>query len=266
MLVFFQQLSQLYFMPSKKLVTTDPSSLSQRQTRLLFAIIKEFCDTGENIGSLELKEKYGFDFSPATIRNELVKLRDYGFLYQPFVNSSSVPTEKAFKMFINQLIMGLSHATRQQREMHDQIMDLQNRHENLNKEISRLISSQTDSLSFSVSSKGESVTGMKHLVKNGEANFGTNEIIELLENLDQNKQFLLNSDNKTQTQMNGLKPMFGGDNNIFPISEGFAMVTSEVMIDNEKTVFGIISPTKLLADPKKLQIMNSLAKMLSEEE
>jgi transcriptional regulator of heat shock response len=249
-------------MASKKIVPTE-IKINQRQTRLLFAIIKEFCDTGEHLGSTELREKYNFDFSPATIRNEFVKLRELGYLYQPFVNSPSVPTEKAFKLFINQLIMGLSNAAQQQSEMREQIMELQTKHENLNKEISRLVSEQTDSLSFSISKKGESVTGMKHLIQNNDDLANTQNIIELLENLDTNKNLLLGHG---QAQKKGkLSTVFGGENNVFPISEGYAMVTSEVIIDNEKTIFGIISPTKLLADPKKLEIMNSLSKLLSKD-
>lgn len=247
-------------MPSKKIVPTDVQ-INQRQTRLLFAIIKEFCDTGAYLGSIELKEKYNFDFSPATIRNEFVRLRDLGYLYQPFVNSPSIPTEKAFKLFINQLIMGLSNAAQQQSEMKLQIMELQIKHENLNREISKLVSEQTDSLSFSISNKGESVTGMKHLIQNGDDLTNTQNIVELLENLDTNKNLLLGEEYNNKKR--NLNTVFGGDDNIFPISEGYAMITSEVLIDNEKTIFGIITPTKLLADPKKLEIMNSLSKLLS---
>jgi heat-inducible transcriptional repressor len=249
-------------MGKRNIVRTE-TEITARQTRLLFAIIKEYCDTGVYIGSTELKEKYNFDFSPATIRNEFVKLREFGYLYQPFVNSPSVPTEKAFKLFINQLIMGLSSASRQQAEMQQQISELQTKHENLNKEISKLVSEQTDSLSFSISEKGQGVTGMKHLIQNGDDMTSTQNIIELLENLDTNKNLLLSDEyNNKKTKLN---TVFGGDKNIFPISEGYAMITSEVMIGNEKTIFGIISPTKLLADPKKLEIMNSLSKLLSED-
>ncbi len=245
-------------MASKKIVPVE-IQINQRQTRLLFAIIKEFCDTGVYLGSTELKEKYNFDFSPATIRNEFVRLRDMGYLYQPFVNSPSVPTEAAFKLFINQLIMGLSNAVAQQSEMRDQIIELTTKHENLNKEISRLVSEQTDSLSFSVSSKGESVMGMKHLMESGD-NISASNIIEFLENMDTNKKYLL-SDQVMQTH-GKLTTIFGGDSKILPLSEGYAMIATQIKIGDEETIIGIISPINKLADPKAIEVMNSLTKRL----
>ena len=245
-------------MASKKIVPAE-IQINPRQTKLLFAIIKEFCDSGAYLGSIELKEKFNFDFSPATIRNELVKLRDMGYLYQPFVNSPSIPTEKAFKLFINQLILGLSNAAQQQSEMREQIMELYHKHENLNKEISRLVSEQTDMPSFSVSKNSEAVTGMKHLMETG-ATISASNIIEFLENMDTNKKYLL-SNQVMQTQ-GELTTVFGGDSKILPLSEGYAMIATQIKIGDEETVIGIISPINKLADPKAIEVMNSLTKRL----
>ena len=247
-------------MPPKKLIIKKTiDELSQRQTKLLFAVVKEYCETGESIGSKELKDKYGFDFSSATIRNELVALRDMGYLYQPFVNSSSTPTEKSFKLFINQLIIGLGGANRQQIEMREQIIRLQEKQSELSKEIAKLISNQTNSLGFMVSENDQNISGMQHLLTNGDQS-QVREVLDFLDHFDTHKQALLtnpNADNQMQTY-------FANENSPIQLGKGYALLASRVTINGEETVIGVISPTHLLADSKKLATIKNISKLLSE--
>lgn len=64
----------------------------------------EFTATGEPVGSRTLSKKYGIDLSPATIRNVLADLEDQGYLSQPHASAGRVPTELAFRLFIDALI------------------------------------------------------------------------------------------------------------------------------------------------------------------
>lgn len=64
----------------------------------------EFIASGEPVGSRTLTKKYGFDLSPATIRNELKDLEDEGYLTQPHTSAGRVPTERAFRLFIDALM------------------------------------------------------------------------------------------------------------------------------------------------------------------
>ncbi len=245
--------------------------LTTRQTKLLFALIKEYCEAGETCGSKELKEKYGFDFSSATIRNELVSLRDMGYLYQPFINSSSSPTEKAFKLFVNQLIAGLGNSNKQQQELRNQIVDLQNRQEMMSKEIARLVATQTDTFSFAISENSDSTSGMKHLFESNPDNQPVSEILDFIDNLDKYKHHLLTD--QTTPNVKGkkgkqIKTIFGSDfgtdsleNNVLPLGKGYALVATEIMLNNEKTMIGIISPTHLLANIKKLQTIEAFAEI-----
>jgi heat-inducible transcriptional repressor len=138
---------------------TNQKNLTQRQKNVLFAIIKEFCDNNDSVGSKELASKYGFTFSPATIRNEMVALRELGYLYQPFTNSSSQPTEKAFKLFINRLIDGIQVSSQQQHKLTDKIRELQHKQTEMNREIAKLLADQVGGVGFSLSQNKESVKG-----------------------------------------------------------------------------------------------------------
>lgn len=78
--------------------------LSGRRRAVLYALMTEFIASGEPVGSRTLTKKYGFDLSPATIRNELKDLEDEGFLTQPHTSAGRVPTERAFRLFIDALM------------------------------------------------------------------------------------------------------------------------------------------------------------------
>jgi heat-inducible transcriptional repressor len=80
------------------------NGLSKRARSILYAVVNEFIATGEPVGSRTLARKYGFDLSAATIRNVLADLEDAGFLAQPHTSAGRVPTERAFRLFIDALM------------------------------------------------------------------------------------------------------------------------------------------------------------------
>ena len=78
--------------------------LNKRERSVLYAVITDFIATGEAVGSRTLTRKYGFDLSPATIRNVLSDLEEAGYLAQPHTSAGRVPTEAAFRLFIDALM------------------------------------------------------------------------------------------------------------------------------------------------------------------
>lgn len=80
------------------------SQLSKRARSVLYAVVTEYTTTGEPVGSRTLARKHGFDLSPATIRNVLSDLEEAGYLTQPHTSAGRVPTEAAFRLFIDTLI------------------------------------------------------------------------------------------------------------------------------------------------------------------
>lgn len=82
----------------------DEIKLSERQKSLLEAIIREFMDTAEAVGSIHLPVKYDLRVSPATVRNEMMSLVKKGFLKKPHASSGRIPTPLAFKYFIDEIL------------------------------------------------------------------------------------------------------------------------------------------------------------------
>ncbi len=73
--------------------------LNERQKKILMAVITEFMETAEEVGSSYLVEKYGFDFSPATVRSEMAKMMEKGLLKQSHTSAGRVPSDQAIRMY-----------------------------------------------------------------------------------------------------------------------------------------------------------------------
>lgn len=68
------------------------------------AIIEEYMDNAREVGSNQLVDKYNFRLSSATIRNEMVKLMNMGYLGKSHVSSGRLPTDMAFRYYLNERV------------------------------------------------------------------------------------------------------------------------------------------------------------------
>lgn len=78
--------------------------LTDRQKALLKAIIEEYIETAEPVGSDVIDKKYSLGVSPATIRIEMSKLTDAGYLRQPHTSAGRTPTPMGMKLYIQELM------------------------------------------------------------------------------------------------------------------------------------------------------------------
>ncbi|MDD2494167.1 MAG: heat-inducible transcriptional repressor HrcA [Tissierellia bacterium] len=78
-------------------------SLDKRKILILKAIISSYIDNAEAVGSRTISKKYELGVSPATIRNEMSDLEEMGFLVQPHTSSGRIPTDKAYRYFVDDL-------------------------------------------------------------------------------------------------------------------------------------------------------------------
>jgi transcriptional regulator of heat shock response len=78
--------------------------LTERQIELLNAIISEHMESAEPVGSVEVVAKYNFKCSPATIRNEMAKLINMGYLEMFHTSSGRIPTKLAYKLYLEEIL------------------------------------------------------------------------------------------------------------------------------------------------------------------
>ncbi|MCH5159951.1 MAG: heat-inducible transcription repressor HrcA [Clostridiales bacterium] len=78
--------------------------LSERKKKILCAVVDSYIDKAEPVSSKDIQQDYLTDCSSATIRNELSTLESMGYLVQPHVSAGRIPSEKAFRFYVNELL------------------------------------------------------------------------------------------------------------------------------------------------------------------
>jgi heat-inducible transcriptional repressor len=79
-------------------------NLSERSKKILEAIIEDYIGSAEPVGSRSISRRKGFSLSPATIRNVMADLEELGFLASPHTSSGRIPTDKAFRFYVDSLL------------------------------------------------------------------------------------------------------------------------------------------------------------------
>jgi len=80
------------------------SDLSERERRILEAVIRTYVDTAEPAGSRTVARRAEVGVSPATVRNTMSDLEEKGYLFHPHTSAGRVPTDRAYRFFVDQMI------------------------------------------------------------------------------------------------------------------------------------------------------------------
>lgn len=78
--------------------------LTERKLKILQELISDYVATAEPVGSRSLAKRLGMKISPATIRNEMSDLEEMGYLTHPHTSAGRVPSDKAYRLYVNQLM------------------------------------------------------------------------------------------------------------------------------------------------------------------
>ncbi len=78
--------------------------LTSRQVQILRAVVEEYINSAEPVGSDTIDRKFNLGVSPATIRNEMVYLTKHGYLKQPHTSAGRAPTSLALKIYVRDLM------------------------------------------------------------------------------------------------------------------------------------------------------------------
>lgn len=76
-------------------------NITPRQTQILVAIIEQYAEVASPVGSVMLAKLFGV--SSATIRAEMAKLEEFGFITQPHTSAGRIPTDKGYRFYVNRL-------------------------------------------------------------------------------------------------------------------------------------------------------------------
>lgn len=129
--------------------------LTERQIQILKSIIEEYIETGEPVGSETIDKKYNLGISPATIRNEMVKLTKEGYLRQFHTSSGRAPTSIALKYYVKKLMKQKELSVAEEVAMKEKIWDYREEFDRLLREMSKALAQKTKTLSLVTTDEGE---------------------------------------------------------------------------------------------------------------
>ncbi|MEX2181679.1 MAG: heat-inducible transcriptional repressor HrcA [Gemmatimonadaceae bacterium] len=81
-----------------------PNELNERERQVLEAVIRSYVETAEAAGSRTISRRFRMGVSPATIRNTMADLEEKGFLYHPHTSAGRIPTDKAYRVYVDALM------------------------------------------------------------------------------------------------------------------------------------------------------------------
>jgi heat-inducible transcriptional repressor len=129
------------------------SDLSPRAKLILYAAVSEFVQTGEPVGSRTLSRR-GIELSPATIRSVLADLEEQGFLAQPHTSAGRIPTDRAFRVYVDALMEVRKLSREEDSLIRTRVGELQPGASAL-RETGRFLSELTQSVAVVVAPRGE---------------------------------------------------------------------------------------------------------------
>jgi heat-inducible transcriptional repressor len=115
--------------------------LSARARQVLYHCVTEYVSTGEPVGSRTLSKKTALELSSASIRNVLADLEESGYLSQPHTSAGRVPTERAFRLFIDALMQTDALTHEEETVIRDRFLSLEP--QNVMRETGKLLSELT---------------------------------------------------------------------------------------------------------------------------
>lgn len=81
----------------------DDRQLDQRKAAILRAVVQQYIETAQPVGSSTVSSRTDVGVSPATVRNDMTQLERDGYLVQPHTSAGRVPTEKGYRYFVDTL-------------------------------------------------------------------------------------------------------------------------------------------------------------------
>lgn len=81
-----------------------PEPLTEREHLILEAVIRSYVETAEPAGSRSVVRRFNLGLSPATVRNTMSDLEEKGYLYHPHTSAGRVPTDRAYRFFVDSLL------------------------------------------------------------------------------------------------------------------------------------------------------------------
>ena len=114
--------------------------MDERKTKILQAVIRNYLETGEPVGSRTISKYTDLNLSSATIRNEMADLEEMGFIIQPHTSAGRIPSDKGYRFYVDAM---METKEREMTEMKDMLLERQDKLETLLKQVAKVLAQNT---------------------------------------------------------------------------------------------------------------------------
>ena len=115
--------------------------LDERKTKILQAIIRNYLETGEPVGSRTISKYTDLNLSSATIRNEMADLEELGYILQPHTSAGRIPSDKGYRFYVDTM---MEEKEREVVEMKEMLLERQDKMEVLLKQVAKVLAQNTN--------------------------------------------------------------------------------------------------------------------------
>ena len=115
--------------------------LSERKLKILQAIIKNYLETGEPVGSRTISKYTDLNLSSATIRNEMSDLEEMGYILQPHTSAGRIPSDKGYRLYVDTM---MEQKDREIEEMKEVMVQKEDKMDQLLKQVAKLLAVNTN--------------------------------------------------------------------------------------------------------------------------
>ena len=115
--------------------------LDERKKKILQAVIRNYLETGEPVGSRTISKYTDLNLSSATIRNEMADLEELGYIVQPHTSAGRIPTDKGYRLYVDTM---MTEKDREVEEMKEMLLEKEDKMEALLKQVARVLAQNTN--------------------------------------------------------------------------------------------------------------------------
>ena len=115
--------------------------LSERKVKILQAIIRNYLETGEPVGSRTISKYTDLNLSSATIRNEMSDLEEMGYILQPHTSAGRIPSDKGYRLYVDTM---MEQKDREIEEMKEVMVQKEDKMDQLLKQVAKLLAVNTN--------------------------------------------------------------------------------------------------------------------------
>jgi len=235
--------------------------LNSRQAKILSVVVKEYTQTATPVSSGILVKKYQLEYSPATVRNEMMALEEAGLLLKPHISSGRIPSDKGYRYFVDNLMDQRELSREYQKKLEMELLRERTKNARMARTVAKLLSGMSHCVAVSgIVEKDEYYDFGMHALLDDPEYAKLDEISRLscaLDLIDENVDVILE---KIKDDKTGI---FIGQENPIKEIRNYSMVVSPYKFESgERGLVAIIGPKRMKYNRNK-SLIDFIRKILS---